>query len=67
MIASGIYGQNIYVQPADDLVIAKLSTWPTPLSPSHERLDARRGRGADNRFTRTVTVAQVPIRCTYAQ
>jgi CubicO group peptidase (beta-lactamase class C family) len=38
VIASGIYGQNIYVQPADDLVIAKLSTWPTPLSPSHERL-----------------------------
>jgi CubicO group peptidase (beta-lactamase class C family) len=28
LIASGIYGQNIYVLPADDLVIAKLSTWP---------------------------------------
>jgi CubicO group peptidase (beta-lactamase class C family) len=28
LIASGIYGQNVYVLPADDLVIAKLSTWP---------------------------------------
>jgi CubicO group peptidase (beta-lactamase class C family) len=31
LIASGIYGQNIYVLPADELVIAKFSTWPAPL------------------------------------
>jgi CubicO group peptidase (beta-lactamase class C family) len=31
LIAAGIYGQNIYVLPADDLVIAKFSTWPAPL------------------------------------
>ena len=37
-VASGIYGQNIYVLPADDLVIAKFSTWPTPLSPAFEDL-----------------------------
>ena len=38
VIAAGIYGQNIYVKPADDLVVAKFSTWPTPLSTDHERL-----------------------------
>jgi CubicO group peptidase (beta-lactamase class C family) len=31
LIASGIYGQNIYVLPADELVIAKFSTWPAAL------------------------------------
>lgn len=31
LIASGIYGQNIYVLPADDLVVVKFSTWPAPL------------------------------------
>jgi CubicO group peptidase (beta-lactamase class C family) len=34
LMASGIYGQNVFVRPADDLVIAKFSTWPAPLSPS---------------------------------
>ena len=38
LMATGIYGQNIYVMPADDLVIAKFSTWPTPLSPAFEDL-----------------------------
>ncbi len=38
LIAAGIYGQNIYVLPSDELVIAKFSTWPTPLSPSLEEL-----------------------------
>ncbi len=38
LMAAGIYGQNIYVMPADDLVIAKFSTWPTPLSPALEDL-----------------------------
>jgi CubicO group peptidase (beta-lactamase class C family) len=37
LIASGIYGQNIYVLPSDDLVVAKFSTWPTPLSEQFER------------------------------
>ncbi len=37
-MATGIYGQNIFVMPADDLVIAKFSTWPTPLSPAFEDL-----------------------------
>jgi CubicO group peptidase (beta-lactamase class C family) len=32
LVATGIYGQNIYVLPAHDLVVAKFSTWPTPLS-----------------------------------
>jgi len=31
-MASGIYGQNVFVLPAADLVVAKFSTWPTPLS-----------------------------------
>ena len=35
LIAAGIYGQNVYVMPADDLVIAKFSTWPAPL---HQRM-----------------------------
>jgi CubicO group peptidase (beta-lactamase class C family) len=35
LVAAGIYGQNIYVLPADELVIAKFSTWPAPL---HEPL-----------------------------
>ena len=38
LMAAGIYGQNIYVMPTDDLVIAKFSTWPTPLSPALEDL-----------------------------
>jgi CubicO group peptidase (beta-lactamase class C family) len=38
LVAAGIYGQNIYVLPADDLVVAKFSTWPTPLSPPFEDL-----------------------------
>lgn len=29
---SGIYGQNVYVHRPTDTVVAKLSTWPTPLS-----------------------------------
>ncbi|HEY2296462.1 MAG TPA: serine hydrolase [Jatrophihabitans sp.] len=37
LIASGIYGQNIYVLPSEDLVVAKFSTWPTPLSEEFER------------------------------
>ncbi len=28
---SGIYGQNVFVHRATDTVVAKLSTWPTPL------------------------------------
>lgn len=31
LIAAGIYGQNIFVLPADNLVIAKFSTWPSPV------------------------------------
>lgn len=38
LMAAGIYGQNIYVMPAQDLVIAKFSTWPTALSPALEDL-----------------------------
>ena len=38
LMAAGIYGQNIYVMPAEELVIAKLSTWPTALSPALEDL-----------------------------
>jgi CubicO group peptidase (beta-lactamase class C family) len=38
LIAAGIYGQNVYVLPADDLVIAKLSTWPTPLHEEFSQL-----------------------------
>jgi CubicO group peptidase (beta-lactamase class C family) len=38
LVAAGIYGQNIYVSPTDDLVVAKFSTWPTPLSPAFEDL-----------------------------
>lgn len=34
LIAAGINGQNIYVVPAEDLVVAKFSTWPTALSES---------------------------------
>jgi CubicO group peptidase (beta-lactamase class C family) len=34
LVASGIYGQNIYVLPADDLVIVKFSTWPSALDHS---------------------------------
>lgn len=30
LVAGGIYGQNVYVMPADDLVIVKFSTWPSP-------------------------------------
>ena len=37
LIAAGIYGQNIYVLPSDDLVVAKFSTWPTPLSDEFSR------------------------------
>jgi hypothetical protein len=37
LIATGIYGQNVYVLPSDDLVIAKFSTWPTPLSEEFSR------------------------------
>jgi CubicO group peptidase (beta-lactamase class C family) len=32
LVAAGIYGQNVFVLPADDLVVAKFSTWPQPLS-----------------------------------
>jgi CubicO group peptidase (beta-lactamase class C family) len=38
LVAAGIYGQNIYVLPADDLVIAKFSTWPDALDDSHGQL-----------------------------
>jgi CubicO group peptidase (beta-lactamase class C family) len=38
LVAAGIYGQNIYVLPADDLVIAKFSTWPEALDDSHGQL-----------------------------
>jgi len=38
LMAAGIYGQNIYVMPVHDLVIAKFSTWPTPTSPTFEDL-----------------------------
>ena len=27
-MARGVFGQMIYVDPANDLVMAKLSTWP---------------------------------------
>jgi isopenicillin-N N-acyltransferase-like protein len=38
LAAEGIYGQHIYVHGPADLVIVKLSTWPTPTSPAFERL-----------------------------
>jgi CubicO group peptidase (beta-lactamase class C family) len=38
LVAAGIYGQNIYVLPADDLVIAKFSTWPDALDDSRGQL-----------------------------
>lgn len=37
LMAAGIYGQNIYVLPSDDLVVAKFSTWPTALSDEFSR------------------------------
>jgi CubicO group peptidase (beta-lactamase class C family) len=36
--ASGINGQNIFVHPPAQLVVAKFSTWPTALSPELRRL-----------------------------
>jgi CubicO group peptidase (beta-lactamase class C family) len=36
--ASGIYGQNIFVHPPAQLVVAKFSTWPVALSPELRRL-----------------------------
>lgn len=32
LMAAGIYGQNIFVHGAAELVVAKFSTWPSPLS-----------------------------------
>ena len=36
--ASGINGQNIFVHPPAELVVAKFSTWPTALSPELRQL-----------------------------
>jgi CubicO group peptidase (beta-lactamase class C family) len=36
--ASGINGQNIFVHPPTGLVVAKLSTWPTAMSPELRQL-----------------------------
>lgn len=38
LAAGGIYGQHVFVHGAADLVIAKLSTWPTPTSRAFDRL-----------------------------
>ena len=38
LIAEGIYGQYIFVHGPAELVIAKLSTWPTPTSRDFQRL-----------------------------
>jgi hypothetical protein len=35
---SGIYGQNVFVHAPGELVMAKLSTWPVPLSPPMRQL-----------------------------
>jgi CubicO group peptidase (beta-lactamase class C family) len=35
--ASGIYGQGIYIAPADNLVIAVLSAWPVATGSEYSR------------------------------
>ena len=39
LVALGIYGQLLYVDPATDLVIAKFATWPHPFDPGLAQLD----------------------------
>lgn len=39
LVALGIYGQLLYVDPVTDLVIAKFATWPRPFDPDLSRLD----------------------------
>ena len=38
LAAGGIYGQHIYVHGPAGVVVAKLSTWPTPTNQEFERL-----------------------------
>ena len=57
--ASGINGQHIFVHVPSQTVVAKLSTWPTALSPSLEATVA--GRARDRRGTRAHRLTPGPV------